>query len=307
VRLPAVVPLEAPYPGMQVSYPGSAADLLQAPGENRPPDQPERPPDARDGVFQKLIFDGTWLAPGGNDGLGLSLVETKTVLAFPVPSREYPLIVTPGFAVRYFDGPAAPDVPPRVYDAYAQFRWMRRLSSSWGIDLAVTPGVFSDFEQSTDEALRITGHGVLAWTCSPRLKLAVGVAYLDREDLGVLPVGGLIWTPRDDVRFELVAPRPRIARRIYWAGHFGDEVQDWIYIAGELGGGTWAVARANGTDDVLTYRDWRALLGVERKVIGGLDTRFEVGYVFSRSIEYTSGTPDFDPPGTVLMRGVLTY
>jgi len=307
LRLPSVVPLEDPFPGRLVSHPGSAANVPLAPGKSGPPKNPDLPPDARPGMFQKLIFSGAYLAGGGVDGLGMSDLELKTILAFPVPSRSYPLIFTPGFAVHYLDGPTSPDVPARLYDAYAQFRWMYRISPKLGIDVGITPGVFSDFQQSSDEAIRIPGHAVAMWTCRPSLKFVLGATYLDREDVAALPVVGLIWTPHDDVEFELIFPRPRIARRIYCFGAYTEELQHWIYLAGELGGGTWAVARTNGENDVLNYRDYRVFLGIQRKAIGRLDWRLEAGYVFGRKIEYLSDTPDFEPTDTVMVRACMVY
>lgn len=333
VRLPAVVPPEESPPGHWVqradgppaarlaSHPDSPAELVQAPGETSPPDQPELPPDARPGMFQKLIFDGEWLAGGGDDGFGFSGMQLRTILALPVPSRDYPLIITPGFAVHYLDGPAgwgtdrAPtrsvgrrwSLPPRVYDAYVQFRWMRRLGPRLGIDLAVTPGVYSDFHQGSDDQLRITGHGAAAWTATPALKIVLGAAYVDRMKTDVLPVCGLIWTPHDDLKFDLVFPHPRVGRRIYTFGAWSDEVQDWLYLAGEFGGGIWAIERTGGTPDEVDYTDFRLILGIERKVIGGLDARLEVGYVFGREIRCASASPDFEPADTVMLRGGLTY
>ena len=314
VRLPAVVPGDESQAGQLVSHPGSAAELLQAPGETSPPEQPELPPGARPGMFQKLIFDGQWLPRGGHrrgalvdDGLGFSSMQVKTILAVPIPSREYPLIITPGFAVHYFDGPSGPDLPPRVYDAYAQLRWMRRLGERWGIDLAVTQGVFSDFQRATCDNYRITGHAVAAWTYSDRLKFVLGAAYTDRFSAEVLPVCGLIWTPHDEVKYELVFPHPRIARRIYTFGVYADDVQDWLYLAGEFGGGIWVVERTSGALDRFDYTDFRIVLGLERKVIGGLDTRLEVAYVFGREIRYESGAPGLEPADTVMLRGGVTY
>jgi len=307
VRLPAVEATPRQYPGRLASHPDSSTEILQVPGETGAARQADRPPDARDGVFQKLIFEGTWLAGGGQRGLGESELELRTVLAFPCPTRDSPLIITPGFAVHYTDGPAGVDLPPRLFDAYTQFRWMHRLTPRWAVDLAVTPGVFSDFQQGSDDALRITGHGVVAWTCTPTAKIILGAAYLDRQDVGVLPVAGLIWKPHRDAKFELTFPRPRIARRVYWSGAYTDAVQDWIYVAGEFGGGTWAIAPAAGGTDVVNIRDFRIILGAERKVIGGLDARFEVGYVFGRKIEFDTATPDFEPTDTVMLRGGLTY
>lgn len=319
VRLPAVVPAQESYPGRLVSHPrpfggawgcptdGRAAQLLQAPGEPALPEHPERPPDARPGMFQKLILDGEWITRSGNDGFGLSSMQLKTVLALPIPSREYPLIVTPGFGVYDLDGPEGHDLPSRVYDAYTQFRWMRRLSPRFGIDLSVTPGVFSDFQQSNDDNFRVTGHGAAAWDWTPATKIVLGAAYINRRTTEMLPICGVIWTPHDDAKFELVFPHPRIARRIYTFGAWTEDVQDWVYVAGELGGGIWAIERATGLGDVIDYTDYRVFLGVERRVIGGLDARLEVGYVFGRELRYDSPTPDLEPDDTIMLRGGLTY
>ena len=120
---------------------------------SRPPGG--RPPGARAGVFQKLTLTNTWLAWGGGDDLGINSLDLRTVLAFPFPTEDSPLIVTPGFGVHYLDGPVTVDLPPRLYDAYVQFRWMRQFTPRFGFDAAVTPGVYSDFQKGNDEALRI--------------------------------------------------------------------------------------------------------------------------------------------------------
>jgi hypothetical protein len=269
---------------------------------------PDMPPDARPGMFQKLIFDYTWISPGSRTrGFGDNQLELKTILAFPIPSRDAPLVITPGFGAHFFEGPLSPDLPPRVYDAYAQFRWRKRLNPRWAIDLAVTPGVYSDFRQGSDDALRISGHGGAMWTLTPDFKLVGGVAYLDRTDLPLLPFGGILWTPRDDLKIELMMPRPRIARRVSWCGGEPPEVEDWIYVAGEYGGGDWAVLRDSGITDQVSYRDFRVILGMERKDLGGLDYSLEVGYLFGRRIEFKSATPAFEPEDSVMVRGSLVY
>ena len=59
--------------------------------------------------------------------------------------------------------------------------------------------------------------------------------------------------------------------------------------------------------DRFDYTDFRVVLGLERKVIGGLDGRLEVGYVFGREIRYASRTRGLDPADTVMVRGGVTY
>ena len=273
---------------------------------------PDEPPGSRPGVFQKVSFLSTWLATGvGPDDFGVLDLELWSDFGFPCPTRQWPLAVTPGFGVHFFDGAIGADLPGAVYDAYVEFRWLPRLSPRIKLDLGVTPGWYSDFRQGSSDALRIGGHGAAMITWGPTLKLVAGLAYLDRKDVEFLPLGGLIWTPNADTRFELVSPRPRIARRIDHrsAGSvtWSWSQEDWVYVAGEFGGGAWAIRRAGAIDDFITYHDYRILLGVERKRIGGFSARIEVGYVFGRKLQYDGRTPDVEPDDTLLVRGGLTY
>ena len=151
VRLPDVIPEDQAYPGQLVSHPDSSAEILQAPGGTAA-DVPAQPPsDVRPGMFQKLIFNGTWLA-GGNDSrsFGQTDLESKIILALPCPTRDSPLVITPGFTVHYLQGPANVDLPPRLFETYMQLRWLSQVTPQWGLDLAVTPGVFSDFNQGAE-------------------------------------------------------------------------------------------------------------------------------------------------------------
>jgi hypothetical protein len=59
--------------------------------------------------------------------------------------------------------------------------------------------------------------------------------------------------------------------------------------------------------DVLILKDWRIMLGWEHLRGGGAGCRVEVGYVFSREIEFASTSTFFYPDDTVLARGVVTF
>jgi hypothetical protein len=296
----------APYFPDEAALVGVEPAEILGPGAVLEADE-EMPRGTRQGVFQKIAFNATWLAPGSGSGdFGMTDLELKTVLGFPCPTSKSPLVVSPGFGVHFFDGPTSVDLPGQVYDAYTQFRWLCRPSPRWGLDLGVTPGYYSDFQHASDRAVRITGYGAAMYTWQPNLKLVFGVAYLDRTDLNILPIGGLIWTPNADTSIELVVPRPRIARRLYCAGD-SDDFEDWLYLAGEFGGGAWAIERASGLEDFITYHDYRIMVGVERKAFGQLSALVEVGYVFGRKLEFESPTPDIKPNDTVMVRAGVSY
>ncbi len=303
--------LEDGYPGKLLSYPGSSSELPPRPLElpaAKPEAKPDLPPGARPGIFQKASVTGAWLAPGGSGGLGIYELGGRVVLGFPFPLlHKSHLVITPGFGVNYLDGPVASDLPPQVFEAYTGFRVMYPMTPKVSLAAGVTPGVYSDFKQSGDEAVRVPANAMVIVQYGPKLKLIGGVAYLDREDINVLPMAGAIWTPCEEWRLDIVMPRPRIARRLYWGGRLPADVPEWLYLGGEWGGGSWAVRRSDGSDDVATLSDYRLILGWERTADGGSDVRFEVGYVFGRQVDYLSGTPGVDPDDTILMRGGWTY
>jgi hypothetical protein len=72
-----------------------------------------------------------------------------------------------------------------------------------------------------------------------------------------------------------------------------------------MGGGTWAIQRADTTNDVATYRDYRISLGLQGETSNAEFT--EIGLIFGRHLEYRSGTPSYDPLNTTILRHVVCY
>jgi hypothetical protein len=291
----------APPPAAAIELP--AANLV----DGAPERDPDFPKDARAGVFQKIVFSNTWLPRTGSRGLGMDDLQLDTVWGLPLPTRSWPLVITPGFAAHWLDGPAGADLPPRVYDAYTQFRWIPRLAPGLKADLMVVPGLYGDFKEINHKTFRVSGYGAGIWNWTPTLRLVLGAAYYDRRDVGLLPVGGFIWKPHDDFECRLVFPEPKIAHRIYWNSVYSSDVEDWVYVAGEFGSDAWSFQQPGGAGDVATYHDIRLLLGTEHKVLYGLTSQLEVGYVFSRKLLLDSTPTSLYPADTVLVRGGLRY
>jgi hypothetical protein len=320
----AVVPLppvdDSFFSRIRLAALGDPQDLTEPllPDDVAPPGQPRQefeppagrklPPGAKPGALQQAILTATELPRLGANGLGLTTLDASLTIGLPAPTVDSPLLLTPGFGVSFVaesGGPADPGLPPRLYDAWLQARWLRKVGERLGVDLAVAPGWYSDFVNGTSQALRITGHGFGAWEATEDLRIVAGVIYLDRYDVNILPAGGLLWTPADDRRFELIFPRPRAAWRI--AEH--ERAASWVYLAGEFGGNQWAVQRANGVDDVVVYHDYRLLAGWERRPAGlGASMRLETGWVFGRLVEYyITDTADYRPDDTFVVRAGLWY
>ena len=146
-------------------------------------------------------------------------------------------------------------MPSQLWDFTAHFGRRNRLDSYWSYDIAVNPGGSATLTAAR-EGLRFPGHGVLYYTPSDEFQMLVGIDYLDRDDIAWLPVVGAVFKPHPDFRVDAVFPRPRVASR------FDDE--RWMYLAAEMDGGTWAIQRADWTNDVATYRDFRLCLGLQQ-------------------------------------------
>jgi hypothetical protein len=258
----------------------------------------------KDGFFQKLSLTGTWLDRAHLDDVGITEVELFLATALPLPSREQPLVITPGFDMRSFEGPISPDLPETVYDAYLQFMWVPRWNEKWSAYLSVAPGVYSDFEQFNENAIRVVGRGIVRYEMLPgTLELLFGAMYLDRSDFNVLPAGGVVWMPWDGARYELLFPRPKVAWRFAQDPGLSE---DWFYVSGEFGGDVWLVERA-ATVERMTMRDLRAIVGLERRKDGGAGCRLEVGYVFARSFEFDVSATEYEPDDTALVRFGMSY
>lgn len=286
---------------------GGGAEQFSQPADLFPPTNPnEEPPlpkGAKNGVLQQVLFAETYLPQMGSDGMGMNDLLIQSTVGFPFFTRENPLLVTPAFEAQLLQGPTATEVPPQLFDASLQFVHVRKLSKQFSIMSGIQPGWHSDFEQGDHRAFRLPGRLLGVWEWRPETQFVFGVLYLDRDDIRFLPAGGLIFGAAEDRRLELIFPRPRYTHRFIYNG----EIEWWWYVAGEFGGGSYTFERTTGGTDVITLSDWRALLGIERRVSGGINSRLEFGYVFNRRIQYESGAPEFNPTATLLARCGLTY
>lgn len=257
---------------------------------------------SKDGVLQTLAIQSTWIA-GSGDNIGITEVSGSATLGFPAPTRESPLLVTPGYGMFFLVGPDSVQAPATLYQAYLTTTWMSQLSPKWGTVLSVTPGVYSDFQMTNSDAFRVSGMAIMSYKSTDTLQFLLGVVYLNRDDYSLLPVAGLIWTPSDDYRLELTFPKPRYLQLF----NYGDGYEDWWYVAGEFGGGTWSVEHPLGQNDDLTLTDYRLLIGMERKTEGGGKSFVEIGYVFGRKMEYKYDPTTLDMSDTVLLRSGWWY
>ncbi len=259
-------------------------------------------------LLQELRLEETYLPRfSGANGFGINDIESRASFAFPLRANPAPILVTPGFNLHLWDGPdsvagVTRDMPARAYDAYLATSWRPQFTPHFGADLATSVGVYSDFSFVDSNSVRVLGRGLGLITLSPQWQLAAGVVYVNRLQVKLLPAGGLIWTPNQDARFEIVFPNPKLAQRITTIGN----TDVWGYVAGEYGGDQWTIKHADGSHDVANYNDLRVLMGVEWFGLSRVRGNAEIGYVFNRSI-YFLNNPTFHPDDTMLIRAGIAF
>ncbi len=230
--------------------------------------------------------DMTWLT-GSGDNLGIFSLESYPTLE---TGQDAALMIGTGF--HFLNGPIATDLPPRLFDFQLAYQSRRQMSERLMVDYRFGVGAFSDFEGSARQGIRFPGHVVSYYEWRPWLVTVLGAEALDRDDISVLPVAGWVWRPKDNVVYELVFPRPKI--------HFRTGSSNSMYLSGELGGGTWAIERDTATNDNVTYRDLRLLLGFID--FDDHNAALELGWAFARKLQYRSGFGDYRPDDTFVLR-----
>jgi hypothetical protein len=282
-----------------------------------------------------VSLDYHWFAGKGDttDQLGINDINVWATLALPIPWFSQPqpaapqqqpqeslLLISPGFAWHYWAGPASTasdgfaDMPARTYDAYLQVDWNPVIvPGALSAELEASYGIYSDFSTLTNQSYRFKGKGMaVIGIPDTKLQMKLGVWYIDRGLIKLLPAGGLVWTPSPYTEFDILFPNPRFRQVLYTTP--GGTEWHW-YLSGDYGGGVWTIKRSAfappsevGHIDLVDYNDIRFALGVDFKRCAGQTGFFEVGYAFERQLVYASQMPDtFTPNGTFYLHAGASF
>lgn len=252
---------------------------------------------------------------GDENADSLMINDSDVSLAFAIPNFLYstqPLYLMPSFSLHQWDGPQPPstaDLPPLAYSAFLDSGWQSDPARILGAELGLRVGMFSDFDTATSDSLRIMGRGIGRIRLTPTTTLKLGVLYLDRNKVKLLPAGGLLWQPNQDTRFDLFFPEPKLSHYLTTLGN----TDSWWYVGGYYGGGAWTVQRTDTTKDSIDINDLRLVLGLEwgrnEQMREGRRVGFlEVGYVFDRELLYNASPLDnLSLQDTVMIRAGIGY
>ena len=264
--------------------------------------------------LQEIRLDYVWIPGTASNEFGVNDADLTAEFAIPfLHNLQTPLLITPGFTSHWWNGPVgAAHLPARAYDAYLNAAWNPEFSRVVSAELAFRVGVYSDYKKVVNESIRYQGYGYGMIAVSPSFQVKAGAIYLDRNRYKLFPAGGVVWTPNDDVRFEILFPNPKLAMRL--PGYSTTEW--WLYARGEYGGGAWMVQDLGVGPFPVDYNDMRVAVGLDFLTVRGLNGLVEAGITLEREIFYPTdpfmivpgpGGYTFYPDPTVFVRGGLAY
>lgn len=206
-----------------------------------------------------------------------------------------------GMAHHFISGPVEVDLNPRLHEFVLGYQVRHSVGDRFSFDCSTSVGFFSDFKGSAREGVRLPSHAVGMIHFNHRTDFIFGVDYLDRDDIKILPVIGISWHDYNlmSLRYDLVFPRPRI--------DFTINDHQRLYLMGLLGGGTWDVELANGPEDVMSYRDYRVMVGTEKRYLDGSRRGVELGYAFNRRMTMRASPVILDFRNAFVINFVSTF
>ena len=255
--------------------------------------------------IERVSLEYTFI-PRGKDlnGFGYSEVAYQTEFAFPcrfLPDQSAVYLV-PGVDLVWFDGPYGPpinyyNVSPNAFGAYMEIGMMPRITENFGIDAWGSVGLYSDFQKVDTDAVRFEGTISAIIGMTKELDGVLGIDYVNRNRIKLLPRIGVIWKPNNLVEWKLVFPNPRLTRYITKVNNI-----DWaFYIEGEYGGGAWVINDNWFGPMKFDYNDIRCGIGIEFKNQYSFKGFFEVGGAFAREL-YSHETAWCKPSSTIYLK-----
>jgi hypothetical protein len=269
-------------------------------------------------VFQGARLRHTWLSgtSGFNDknNSSLEINDTDASLVFAIPNflnSSRSLYIIPSYSHHLWDGPktALSDLPANAFSGFIDSGWDSNPLQTLGFELGVRVGVFSDFDAISSDSIYVQGKGVGRLRLTPNATAKLGVIYLDRNKVKLLPVVGVLWSPNQDSRFDFVFPEPKLSHYVSTLGN----TDMWWYLTSYYGGGAWTIRHTDGARDEIDINDIRVMIGLEfgrsEQMRQGFRLGFiEAGYAFNRELLYRfRQASNIEPEDSIVIRGGFSY
>ena len=244
--------------------------------------------------FREATFVDVTYMPKSSDKNGFGFTNVDLMMQLGIPCRFIPnnepgqsgpgyLYFGPGGSLVWWNPPSGSRFSDKMgFSGFLDFAAMPKFNEVVSVDLGFRFGVYSDFEKVYSKSWRFQGRAIGHFKLSRTVDLAMGVLYLDRDRIKLLPTGGIIWRPQDDWEIRMLFPNPRITKRLFDNGR----AQWRVYVQSDYGGDSWSLK--NKEIGRFDYNDIRLGGGIEFETITRVKGYFEFGGAFGREL-YSHG------------------
>lgn len=184
------------------------------------------------------------------------------------------------------------DVPSGMDSSYGLsmgrifMQWSQRFLNGWGLQMDVSPGLYSGLEQVGGDDFSAPAGLTLIKAFTPNVALFAGVSLYPTFDQTVDPRVGLRWSRRDDVVLQLAYPESRyeVSPSKSLRLHLGARL--WIWPEYQLGD--------EDPRERLQYDEGRVYGGIEWAFNRWTELSLQGGYVFNRTMAFEASSPDVE-------------
>lgn len=217
----------------------------------------------------------------------------------PLPTR---LALRLRFQQQFLDDDLAFDMPPELYRLETGLIALHQFNERWSLTALGTAGLHGDLD-TMEDVYRFSAFAIADRKVNEKLTINFSFGYIDREEFSFVLAPGVDWRPNDDWRVLVRPPDARVSRRL--AGESGP-YGTFAYASAGLSGGSYAVERADGSEDILTIRGFPLRLGLEKVYRNGR-LFGDAGWMFGRKVEYEDGDEDEHLDDGFVLRAGITF
>jgi hypothetical protein len=241
--------------------------------------QPQRPP-------WESTVETTWLPGSTIHGTGGDVTMGEVKLGFTRRFNISPrLELSTGlrYSLREIDAPEAAHLPESLHALSVNVGGEYRTSDRLTLGFRVSPGLSSDFKSFATNDVRVPVSFHARYQMSNPLSLLGGIAYTGQNhSFPVLPMIGVLYLPSEKWAFALGFPRTGVV--------YKPNEETELFVAGVFSGGEFRLHDSSIGANIISYRDYRAIAGVEFPLFTDAKLGISGGYAFARKFVFYEGS-----------------
>ena len=189
------------------------------------------------------------------------------------------------YSLKDIHAPGAAQLPSSLHRLAVNIGGLYLISDALSVGFTASPGLSSDFNAVSSSDIRAPVGIYARRRVSQKLTLTGGVIYaIGNEELQVLPIVGATYKPSEEWTFSLGFPRTGVTMK--------PDKEAEYYLGAEFSAGEYRLHDASIGAKVVSYRDYRAIVGGEWALHPSIKLGIAGGYSFGRRFVFRDGSRD---------------